>query len=295
VATRSPAKPVKSELTILRSRVLSAIPWVVQGFSTRSGGVSRAYRRGDLNLGFTKDDKKSAVEHNRRLFLGALDTQRRQRQDWPVVTLRQVHSDIIHVITSPRTGLVGDGLVTNQPGILLAIQTADCLPVVIVDAKRRAVGAFHAGWRGTIQRIVEKGIGALHMHFGSRPADLKVAIGPGIHKCCYEVGNEVRNQFYSQFPYAGTLFHEVQESDPVREKYPLLFLTARAPGHGELPKKIFLNLVEANRQQALSLGVPARNIEASELCTSCCSDLLFSHRGEKGKTGRMMGVVGIRA
>jgi copper oxidase (laccase) domain-containing protein len=108
------------------------------------------------------------------------------------------------------------------------------------------------------------------------------------------VGEEVRAKFESQFAYAGKLFREVKDSDPVREKYPLLFLTARAPGHSELPKRIFLDLVEANRQQLLSVGVLARNIEASGLCTNCRTDLLFSYRGEKGRTGRMMGVVGVR-
>jgi polyphenol oxidase len=160
--------------------------------------------------------------------------------------------------------------------------------------KQRAVSVFHAGWRGTVQRIVEKGVGEMFRCFGSRPRDLKAAIGPGIQGCCYEVGEEVRAKFESQFTYAASLFREVKESDPVRDKYPLLFLTARAPGHGELPKKIFLDLVEANRQQLLAAGVPKKNIEASAPCTNCNTGLLFSYRGEKGKTGRMMGVVGIR-
>jgi purine-nucleoside/S-methyl-5'-thioadenosine phosphorylase / adenosine deaminase len=91
------------------------------------------------------------------------------------------------------------------------------------------------------------------------------------------------------------LFREVKESDPVREKYPLLFLTARAPGHSELPVKIFLDLVEANRRQLMDAGVVAKNIEASALCTACRPDLLFSFRADKGVTGRLMGVVGIRS
>src|ERR1043166_2887161 len=87
--------------------------------------------------------------------------------------------------------------------------------------------------------------------------------------CCYEVGEEVRTKFESQFEYGSKLFREVKESDPVREKYPLLFLTARAPGHSVLPKKIFLDLVEANRQQLLAAGLPKKNIESSPLCTNC--------------------------
>ncbi|MGB8112600.1 MAG: laccase domain-containing protein, partial [Candidatus Sulfotelmatobacter sp.] len=144
------------------------------------------------------------------------------------------------------------------------------------------------------KRIAEKGIGEMRRWFGSRARDLKAVIGPGIHGCCYQVGEEVRENFESQFPYAANLFREVKESDPVREKYPLLFLTARAPGHGELPKKIFLDLLEANRQQLLAAGLAAKNIEVSPLCTNCRTDLLFSYRAEKGKTGRMIAAVGIR-
>lgn len=280
------------KLNILRAKHLSPIPWLVHGFSTRIGGVSRAYRKGDLNLGFTKDDSRAAVERNRAAFLQSLC---RDHRPWPLITLRQIHSDAIHCVNSvPDAQLTGDGLITANPGLLLAIQTADCLPVILVDTKRRAVGVFHAGWRGTVSRIVEKGVGEMHRHFGTRPSDLKAAIGPGIQGCCYEVGEEVRIKFESQFAYAASLFREVKDSDPVREKYPLLFLTARAPGHGELPPKIFLDLAEANRRQLLAAGVPAKNIEASPLCTNCKTDLLFSYRAEKGKTGRMMGAAGIR-
>jgi YfiH family protein len=300
--------PRQGQLTILRADHLSKFPWLVHGFSTRVAGFSRAYGGGALNLGFTKDDPSALVERNRTAFLTELGagnsrsaevsrraSRRTESQLRPLVTLRQVHSDLIHFVDpSAETQLVGDGLITATPGLLLGIQTADCLPVILVDPKRSAVGVFHAGWRGTVKRIVEKGAGEMRRRFGSRPSDLKAAIGPGIHSCCYEVGEEVREKFESQFAYAVKLFREVEESDPVREKYPMLFLTARAPGHSVLPKKIFLDLVEANRQQLLAVGVPAKNIEASLLCTNCRTDLLFSYRAEKGKTGRMMGVVGIR-
>jgi YfiH family protein len=269
----------------------------VHGFSTRVGGTSRVYGKRDLNLGLTKDDSKTTVTRNRELFLRELIGANRNGKvnSWPIITIRQVHSDIIHCIDSvPDEPLAGDGLLTATPNLLLAIQTADCIPVILADAKRHAVGVFHAGWRGTAKRIVEKGVGEMHRCFGSKPRDLKAAIGPGIHSCCYEVGDEVRSTFESQFSYASTLFHEVEESDPVREKYPMLFLTARAPGHSELPKKIFLNLVEANRRQLLAAGVPRTAIEASPLCTSCRTDLLFSYRAEKGKTGRMMSIAGIK-
>jgi YfiH family protein len=297
--------PSQSKITILRSRELGKLRWLVHGFSTRVGGSSRAYGKGSLNLGFTKDDSRAAVERNRAAFLQRLlsssarpDSRGRlspHRSNWPLVTLRQIHSDIIHPVDSvPDEPLAGDGMISNSPGLLLAIQTADCLPVILVDTRRHAVGVFHAGWRGTVQRIVEKGVGEMFRHFGTSPRDVKAAIGPGIGGCCYEVGEEVRIKFESQFAYAASLFREVKESDPVREKYPLLFLTARAPGHSELPTKVFLDLVEANRQQLLAAGVPKKNIEASELCTNCHPDLLFSYRAEKGKAGRMMGVAGIR-
>lgn len=291
----------KSGLEILRASNLSSLAWLVHGFSTRSGGVSRKYGKDDLNLGFTKDDSRAAVERNRAKFLTALGAVSRARHGssrrafWPLVTVSQIHSDLIHCIDSPTAeSLVGDGLITATPGLLLAIQTADCLPVILVDTRRRAVAVFHAGWRGTAQRIVEKGVGEMFRCFGTRPRDLKAAIGPGIQGCCYEVGEELRTKFQSQFEYADKLFREVKDSDPVREKYPLLFLTARAPGHSELPKKIFLDLVEANRQQLLAAGVSKKNIEASSFCTNCHPDLLFSYRAEKGKTGRMMAVAGIR-
>jgi YfiH family protein len=290
-----------TKLTILHARHLSQHAWLVHGFSTRIGGFSRAYGKGDLNLGFTSDDSRAAVERNRSSFLRELETisargsRARKQPLWPLVTLRQLHSDIIHCIESPPRGpLTGDGLITRAPGLLITIQTADCLPVILVDVKRQAVGVFHAGWRGTVKRIVEKGVGEMFRCFGTRPRDLKAAIGPGIQGCCYQVGEEVRTKFHSQFAYADKLFREVKESNPVREKYPLLFLTARAPGHSELPKHIFLDLVEANCQQLLAAGVIKKNIEKLGLCTNCHPELLFSYRAEKGKTGRLMAVAGIR-
>ena len=277
-------------MTVLQSDVLKKIPWLVHGFSTRVGGHSKAYGGSALNLGFTKQDSRAAVEQNREAFLRQVGAEM-----WPIVTLRQIHSDLIHCIDEvPDAPLNGDGLITRTPGILIAVQTADCLPVILVDTRQRAVGVFHAGWRGTFKRIIEKAVGEMRRWFGTEPRDINASIGPGIHHCCYEVGPELREKFESQFPYGAELFREFGESDVVRERYPLLFLTARAPGHSELPKKIFLDLVEANRQQLLRVGVAAENITSSDLCTSCRVDLLFSYRAEKGTTGRLMGVAGIR-
>jgi YfiH family protein len=285
---------VKSKLKLLRSEKLSKLPWLVHAFSTRHGGFSRVYGGRALNLGFTPHDSRKAVERNRELLLNELSAPAK-RKSWSLVSLRQIHSDLIHRVDHmPAEPLAADGIVTDTPGLLIAVQTADCLPVILVDRKRRAIGVFHAGWRGTVKRIVEKGVGEMRRHFKSNPKDLLASIGPGVQRCCYNVGDEVRTKFEMQFAYADKLFREVKESDPVREKYPLLFLTARAPGHSELPVKLFLDLVEANRRQLLDAGVLAKNIETSTQCTACNTDLLFSYRAEKGVTGRMMAAVGIK-
>lgn len=286
--------PRRNKLEIVRAEALNALPWLVHGFSTRPGGFSKVYGGTALNLGFTKEDTRAAVERNRIEFEKAIGAGG-SRSVWPLVTVRQIHSDLIHRVTGESVSpLVGDGLVTDAPELLLAVLTADCLPVILVDARQRAVGVFHAGWRGTVKRIVEKGVGEMRRWFGTRARDIRAAIGPGIRGCCYEVGEEVRSKFAAQFAYSDKLFRETKDADEIHLKYPLLFLTARAPGHSELPGKIFLDLVEANRQQLLAAGVPANNIAASDLCTSCRFNLLFSHRAENGKTGRMMGAVGIR-
>ena len=285
------ASATKPKIQIIKSEVLD-LPWLVHSFSTRVGGHSAAYGGSSLNLGFTRDDTRAAVEHNREAFMRALDA---NPGAWQLVTQRQVHSDLIHYVTAGDAHPTGDGLITDVPGLLLGVQTADCLPVLLVDSKRCAVGAFHAGWRGTLHRIVEKGVGEMRRQFGSAPADLRAAIGPGIHSCCYQVGEEVREKFQSQFAYAREIFREARESNPVREKYPLLFLNARPPGHGPEETLLYLDLVAANTRQLLDAGMPGENISASPLCTSCRTDLLFSYRKEHGVVGRLLGVIGIRA
>jgi YfiH family protein len=286
------ASPPK--LQILQSPNLKKLPWLVHGFSTRHGGWSKCYGGGSLNLGYTKEDSREPVEKNRRrllLALGAADG----KKPWPLVALKQVHSDVIHVVKSVTAGqFVGDGLVTNVPHIALAVQTADCFPVLLVDRKNRAAGAFHAGWRGTVKRIVEKGLGVMRREYGTEPQDVVAAIGPGIQKCCYEIGEEVKSQFESQFDYARELFQELYSPDPIRQKYPLLFLNVRPPGHGDTATKLYLDIMEANRRQLVMAGVPEDQISAMKHCTSCNRRKFFSHRAEKGVTGRMMAVVGVR-
>src|SRR5579859_206917 len=143
VAVRKPRAGAKPEL--LRASNLAKQEWLVHGLSTRRGGVSNAYGKSALNLGFTEHDSRENVEENRRRFLIALTGG--ARATGTLVSPKQVHGDHIHHITAaPKSQLTGDGAVTNVPGIILSIQTADCLPVLVADPARKAIGAFHAGW-----------------------------------------------------------------------------------------------------------------------------------------------------
>jgi YfiH family protein len=296
VRPQTPVRVVRSRIEIVRAPAFQRVPWLMHGFSTRTGGVSHAYapgqRAGELNLGFTASDSRENVLENRRRFLEALGAP----PDAALVTLLQIHSSVVRRAVRQDAARIfrGDGLITNQPGVLLAIQTADCIPVLVADTKRKAVAAFHAGWRGTLKRIVENGVGRMRAEFGSRPQDLIAAVGPGIALCCYAVGEEVRGEFASQFAYAAQLFRELSESDPIREKYPLLFLTARAPGHSNLGPQLHLDLMEANRRQLLDAGLSPESITVIGHCTCCQRNRWFSWRAEQGFTGRMLSVVGIR-
>jgi copper oxidase (laccase) domain-containing protein len=134
----------------------------------------------------------------------------------------------------------------------------------------------------------------MRLAFGSRPEDLIAAIGPGIGACCYAVGEEVLSNFESQFTYSQELFREVYDSDPVRTKYPMLFLTQRAPGHSPIGPSLHLDLTEANRRQLLAAGLKPSAIHLVGGCTSCQPELFFSHRASQGHAGRMLGTIGIR-
>ena len=248
-----------------------------------------------MNLGFTQGDSRENVAGNCELFLEAAGAQSKDGRMWPLVQMRQLHSSVVHrVSAAPREPLAGDGLITSAPGLLLAVKTADCVPVLVADVKRRAVGAFHAGWRGTVARVVEKGIGEMRRQFGSVPGDLRAVIGPSIRRCCYQVGAEVRAQFESQFSYTDDLFEEIFDANAVHVRYPLLFLNQRAPGHGELGPEIHLDLVEANQRQLQDAGIREAHISVIEGCTACDTQRFFSHRAEFGQTGRMMAVIGLR-
>ncbi|HEX7158459.1 MAG TPA: peptidoglycan editing factor PgeF [Edaphobacter sp.] len=279
------------EIPILQIEILQVpgwddLEWLRHGFSTRSGGTSTAYGGKTLNLGWTKEDDPSAVRANRRSFVNAVDDRMR------LVTIRQVHSSIVRAVrvedgalegvletAEGKAVLEGDGLVTDVPGVLLAVGTADCVPVLVVDPVTRAVGAFHAGWRGTAAKIVERGVALMREEYGSRPESLLAAVGPGIGACCYRVGDEVRGAFDTQFPYADELFEQTANSPDGQRQYSV-------------------DLWKANHRQFVDAGIMPEQIAVIGECTACARDAegkrrYFSHRAERGATGRMLNAIGI--
>jgi len=279
-----------TEIEVERVEGWERYGWLRHGFSTRVGGVSTVYGGNSLNLGWTKEDEPSLVTENRRRFVDAAAGKKCGKAGFSLVTVRQIHSGIVQVIREGdgalegklqtpdgKAVLQGDGLMTSVPGVMLGVGTADCVPVLVVDVKKRAVAAFHAGWRGTVARIVEHGIGRMRLEYGSQPEDLLAAVGPSIGACCYAVGAEVRAEFESQFGYAEGLFREMS---------------------GTSGPQLYVDLWEANRRQLLDAGVKERCIAVVGECTACARDergalRYFSHRGEHGVAGRMMSVVGI--
>lgn len=274
-------------------KVVQLIPftkfsWLVHGFSTRLGGASTLDGEKVLNLSFTEWDAKENVLANRRALQKAIGA-----QEFTLAPLRQIHSDVVHAFSAaPGTPRKGDASTTNTPGLLLGAQTADCVPILLVDPKKRAVAAIHAGWRGTLGRIAQKTVGRMRMEFASKPADLLAAIGPSIGPCCYEVAAEFVTKFTAQFPDAAGFFDEARTGD---EPNPLQWLNMKPPGHQPPPKNVHLDLWKANRSQLLAAGLQAQNIYSSDLCTGCHRDLFFSYRKEAALSGRMLSVIGVRA
>lgn len=242
------------------------------GISTRAGGTSdHPYK--SLNLGLHTGDGLNAVKANRALFCQAVGVDYDQ-----IVTAQQVHGDHIALVEGEHKGMgaksydtsIGetDALITNTPGLPLMLFFADCVPVLIADPIHKAVGISHAGWKGTVAKIAQKTVLKMKEHFGSKPSDCLVAIGPSIGPCCYEVDEIVINQLKIQFDCWKQLV------EPWKNRWKL-------------------NLWAANRVQLKQIGVPDDNIFESGVCTSCSTELFFSHRAEKGNTGRIGAVVAL--
>jgi polyphenol oxidase len=186
-----------------------------------------------------------------------------QRQD--VASLKQIHSGIC-LYAGDRAGRLGEGdaLITDVPGALVAVRTADCIPILLVDTGTRAVAAVHAGWRGTVAHIAARTVEAMAARFGSRPEDLLAAIGPGIGGCCYEVGPEVAVKFREFFP-----------------------------ERAELEGRARVDLPEANRKQLVAAGLSPAKISVAGRCTCCSGGEFYSWRREQDQAGRMLAVVGV--
>jgi len=241
------------------------------GFSSRLGGCTTTFgKSGELNLGFGEFDAAENVLTNRQLLAEAVSGS----PQTGLATLKQIHSDHIHLAELPDNAIDhrpdGDGLITAKRGLLVGIQTADCVPVLIADPVKRAVGAFHAGWRGTAAAIVEKGVAKMAAEFGSKAEDMIAAIGVGIGRCCYTVGPELYSEFCMSFEYGEELFSHDDAGG------------------------LHLDLIEANRRQLLAAGIAADAIVSIGGCTLCNQDLFFSYRGEKGRTGRLLAVIGVK-
>ncbi len=224
-----------------------------------------------LNLAGFSDDAAENIYENRRRFLKLLDG------DWTLAANWQVHGADVRLVRDGEDArsedMHCDASTTNARGILLASKTADCVPVLLGDARTGACASIHAGWRGTLAQIVRKTVERMGAEFGTRGRDVCAAIGPAARSCCYEVGAEVIEAFRERFAYASELF------TPTRE------------GHA------LIDLQRANREQLVELGVNAERIHIAPLCTMCRTDLFFSYRREKklyGRTGRLLSVIGRR-
>ena len=263
--------------SVVQSAVLEAPVGIVHAFSTRQGGVSHP-PFATLNLGQSVGDDSAAVEENRRRFFGTfgIDAGR-------VVRTWQAHGDGVLRVDAGLTARSGfprcllderakfDALMTNLSGLALVVSTADCLPILIHDPVRRAAAAVHAGWRGTTKRIAARALGAMREAYGTDPSDCRAAIGPGIRGCCFEVDAAVTEAMAATLPDWGR------------------HAQANRPGHW------LLDLAEVNRAILEAAGVRDDRIEDVGLCTSCRNDLFFSHRADKGQTGRMMNFILLKA
>jgi YfiH family protein len=236
------------------------------GISGRLGGVSKE-PFSSLNVALHTGDSDEDVIMNRKLFCQAIGIHPNH-----IVTTQQLHTDTIAVVTGESMGKgaqyyneaipATDALITNIPGLPLMLFFADCVPVLIVDPVHNAIGAVHAGWRGTVEKIAQKTIIAMQANFGTNPQDCLLAIAPSIGPCCYVVDEMVINQLKNQFTNWEQLVRVVDD-------------------------KWYLDLWKTNFVQLEEIGVKGSNIVVSNVCTACNHELFFSYRKENGSTGRM--------
>jgi YfiH family protein len=244
--------------SFIKPVVFDGVPDLVAAQSTRHGGVSQA-PFDTLNLGKSTEDDPSGVQENRRIFCHQLGYSPEQMA-WS----KQVHGDGIRIVDSPGGSEGHDALVTDVPRILLAVSIADCTPVLICDPVKRVIAAVHAGWKGTVAGLAAKTLMKMQECYGTNFADCRVFIGACIDECSFEVGNEVAVQFDDPF----------KRYDTDRRKY-------------------MIDLKKANAHQCLELGVPASRIEISPFSTFIHHEHFFSHRYDKGVTGRGLCVIAL--
>jgi YfiH family protein len=247
---------VTNTVRLVYPSIFTAFHNVRCAVSTRQGGVS-ADPYG-MNLSFSVGDRKEEVEENRRRFFAAL----RIPSD-RLAFARQHHSANVAVAEEPGTFETTDALVTNRSNLWLVVTVADCIPLFLLDPGRNVAAVVHAGWKGSVSKITGKTVAVMRDEFGSVPKDLFAYIGPSAGACCYEVGKEVAEQFEGRF------------------------VTSRGT-------RLYLDLKRENLNQLTSAGLTASNVEISPECTICGSDLFHSYRRDKERSGRMMGVIGIK-
>lgn len=253
-------------------------------FSLRGGGVSHLPFE-SLNFSAEEGDSVENVKQNVRIFgerLG-IDSER-------IVTCRQVHGDGVVIIDDiPNEPPEADAIITTTAGIYPAVKTADCVPLLLIDPVRRISAAIHVGWRGAVLRIASKVLRTMNDKFKSNPNNLIAAIGPAIGKCCYKVDEKVLMPFRGNIPDPVRFIHV--PVGPASVSATALGEQSRVPLNSE---KAFLDLPGVARFELTSGGIPERNIHSVHLCTSCRPDLSFSHRRDKGRTGRHMAVTGFK-
>lgn len=232
---------------------------VVAAQSTRLGGIS-PLPYSSMNLGMSVNDLKENVQRNRELFFGELGIGLHQ-----FVISKQVHGNNVFVADEPITTEGFDALITNKPNLFLVISIADCTPILIYDTKNKAVAAIHAGWKGTVAEIVKHTLYKMKEEYGTAGNNCKAYIGACIGYSSFEVGEEVAQQF-------DTVFKRFDEQK----------------------QKWLVDLKSVNKQQLLDFGVINENIEISPYCTVKDETLFFSHRRDKGVSGRMMAVIGMK-